>query len=147
LPAGDLSPVVGLCAPFPIYRDPKLRLAKLGGLPTAFSVIGPMSPDLTSLELAMKAILSTCPWEEDHQVICLPWAQDKLRQVQELSCADGKKNGKLAFGIMNWDGNVNPHPPVQRAMRLVADALEEKGYEVRGLLKFPKYHPLTYPDH
>jgi amidase len=94
-----------------------------------------MSPHLNSLELGMKAILSTCPWEEDYEVVDLPWSQEKLHRVQELSCDEGQTNGRLVFGIMNWDGNVNPHPPVQRAMKLLVDALEERGYEVSDYLK------------
>ena len=83
----------------------------------------------------MKAVLNTCPWEEDLEVIDLPWKNETMSRVQALSCERGQQNGKLVFGVMNWDGNVHPHPPVQRALRLLVDVLEERGYEVRNLFQ------------
>lgn len=38
-------------------------------------------------------------------------------------------DGKLAFGIMKWDGVVMPHPPVLRALEHTKKTLEEAGHE------------------
>ncbi|MCJ1482736.1 hypothetical protein MMC06_002902 [Schaereria dolodes] len=78
----------------------------------------------------MKALLSTRPWQDDCEVMELPWLEEKVNLMKQRRCANGERNGKLVFGIMKWDGHVQPHPPIQRAMRLVADALRERGYDI-----------------
>ncbi len=80
----------------------------------------------------MESILSTSPWEEDFEVLDMPWRDEKIRQISQRSTSrcGSNKDGKLVFGIMKSDGNVRPHPPVQRAVNLVADALEASGHEV-----------------
>lgn len=91
-----------------------------------------MSAELSSLELAIKSVLSTSPWEEDFEVINMPWREEKIGQVHQGSSSQGEsdKNVKLVFGIMKNDGNVSPHPPVQRAINLVVGALIKHGHEV-----------------
>jgi len=89
-----------------------------------------MSPDLDSLTLLITAVLDTCPWEDDFEVIELPWMAEKFQRVLSRSCGKNKESPKLAFGMMKCDGNVSPHPPIQRAMNLVADSLLARGYEV-----------------
>jgi amidase len=43
---------------------------------------------------------------------------------------EGKARGeKVCVGIMWWDGVVMPHPPIQRALSLVVDALRAEGHE------------------
>ncbi|MCJ1436725.1 hypothetical protein MMC27_006107 [Xylographa pallens] len=102
----------------------------LPGLPTAGSVVGPMTADLPSLEMATKTILDTSPWKEDIDVLEMPWSDDKIQTVRNRACRRGERDGKLTFGIMNCDKFVLPHPPVNRAMKLVTQALLERGYEV-----------------
>ena len=103
---------------------------QLPGLPVADSVVGAMTRDLASLIAMTKAVLDTLPWNNDINVIEMPWKDDVLQSVRNRSCNRGERNGKLVFGIMGCDKTVNPHPPVQRALRIVRDALLERGYEV-----------------
>jgi amidase len=90
-----------------------------------------MTRDLQSLISITRAVLETLPWNNDVDVIEMPWKNDVLQSVRNRSCHRGERNGKLVFGIMGCDKTVNPHPPVQRAIKIVRDALLERGYEVR----------------
>lgn len=103
----------------------------LPGLPLAGSVTGPMAIDLPALELAMKTMLETSPWQDDCDVIEMPWRGEKLQSVRNRISRYREKDGKLVFAVMKCDGNVRPHPPVQRATELVIEALLQQGYEVR----------------
>jgi len=38
-------------------------------------------------------------------------------------------NKHLVFGIINHDGNVAPHPPIQRALKLVVKTIEKLGHK------------------
>ena len=102
----------------------------LPGLPTAASVIGPMSPDLDSLAMMMRWATNLNAWQNDHEVIDLPWSEEKYKTSRNRICQPGKGNGALVFGIMDSDGTVTPHPPIQRAMKMVKEALLRSGYEV-----------------
>jgi amidase len=86
-----------------------------------------MTPDISSMKLALKTMLDSSPWEDDFETDVMPWNEAEFQKVQDLAA---KKDGNLCFGIMQWDGNVQPHPPVARAIRLVIEALTEQGYEV-----------------
>ena len=94
------------------------------------SVVGPMALDLPALELAFKATLDAFPWKEDCDVIEMPWRQEKIQSVRSCMSRRGEKDGKLVFAVMRDDGNVRPHPPIQRALTLVTEALLNQGYEV-----------------
>ncbi|KAF2095394.1 amidase [Rhizodiscina lignyota] len=102
----------------------------LAGLPTGASVVGPMCADLTSLTAMVKWIISSNSWQDDHEVIDLPWNEERFTSTRNRICQPGKGNGTLVFGMMSCDGEVLPHPPVRRAMRMVKDALLQSGYEV-----------------
>ena len=96
-----------------------------------------MAADLSSLELAMKAVLDTCPWQDDCDVTEIPWRDEKLQSTRSRTARRGEKDGKLVFAVMDCDGYVRPHPPVQRAIGLVTKALLQQGYEVcRWLERF-----------
>ena len=89
-----------------------------------------MAADLPSLEMATKVILDTNPWKEDIDVLDMPWNVDRIQAVRNRVCRRGESDGKLTFRIMNYDKVVLPHPPVRRAIKLVTEALLERGYEV-----------------
>lgn len=89
-------------------------------------VVGPMATQVSGLELMMRSLLQTEPWRRDPMVLELPWKEDKFLDIREG--ISGKE--KMAFGIMMSDGYVNPQPPVQRAMKKVADAIKALGHEV-----------------
>lgn len=89
-----------------------------------------MAPDVASLELAARCILSDSPWKDDFHVLDLPWREPEFEHVRRQTLQGKETTGKLTFGIMSWDGNVRPHPPVQRAIRLVTDALRQHNCDV-----------------
>lgn len=89
-----------------------------------------MARDLLSLVTMTRAVLANFPWRDDVDVIEMPWNEDVIQSVRNRSCGRTERNGKLVFGIMASDEFVQPHPPVQRAISLVKDALLEHGYEV-----------------
>lgn len=113
-----------------LLRTLDVDYLQLPGLPVTNSVVGAMTRDLPSLITMTKAVLDTLPWNNDIDVIEMPWKDEALQSVRNRSCNQGERNGKLVFGLMRSDKTVNPHPPVQRALELVRGALLERGYEV-----------------
>ncbi|KAG9241764.1 amidase signature domain-containing protein [Calycina marina] len=105
-------------------------VTSLPGLPVADSVVGPMSQDLHSLSVMTEAMLDVSPWQEDIDVIEMPWREEVLQATRNRSCIPGERNGRLVFAILACDYTVNPHPPVQRAVKMVRQALLDQGYEV-----------------
>lgn len=94
-------------------------------------VIGPLASTIRSLKFIFKTILGTEPWLQDPLVIELPWRDAHAQQL--LDCAsESRQNGKLAFGILEQDDVVTPDPPVQRAIRMVAEVLRKAGHDVRS---------------
>lgn len=89
-----------------------------------------MALDVSALELALKVALNACPWKDDCDVIEMPWRQDKLQSIRTRMSRPGEKDGKLVFAVMKCDSSVQPHPPVQRALAIVTEALSNQGYEV-----------------
>ncbi|KAL1591791.1 hypothetical protein SLS59_010084 [Nothophoma quercina] len=78
----------------------------------------------------MKWIINCNAWQEDIETIEMPWRDDNFAGTSNRICQPGQSNGSLVFAILNNDGEVNPHPPVQRALGLVRNALLQRGYEV-----------------
>ena len=105
----------------------------LPGLPVATSVIGPMCADLPSLIDATKWCISSNAWQDDFEVVDLPWNETRFTSTRNRICQPGKNNGSLVFAIMHSDETVTPHPPVQRALTMVRNALQASGYEVRAM--------------
>lgn len=89
--------------------------------------------------MAMKAVLDTFPWQDDCDVVEMPWREEKLQSIRSRTARHHERDGKLVFAVMSCDGNVQVHPPVQRAMALVTKALVQRGYEVRDSVKFCFY--------
>ncbi|APA08949.1 hypothetical protein sscle_04g037190 [Sclerotinia sclerotiorum 1980 UF-70] len=84
------------------------------------SSVGFLSRSLEGLELVMSSLLSTSPWLRDPAVVPIPWRkEDRL-----------KARKRLKFGIFSWDGMIQPHPPVTRALEIVVNALKHAGHEV-----------------
>lgn len=85
--------------------------------------------------------MSTTPWNNDINVLELPWQQEKLDSVRRRACKSGEANGKLVFGMMESDDVVTPHPAIRRGLSIVKQALESRGYEVRSLTW--RYRPVN----
>lgn len=99
-----------------------------------------MAADLSALELAMRTILDTSPWQDDCDVTEMSWRAEKLQSIRNRTSRRGERDGKLVFAVMSCDGHVFPHPPVQRGMALITKALLQQGYEVRVRLGCGEYH-------
>lgn len=110
------------------------------------TVVGPIAHTVADLRFLFKTIVAAEPWFSDPKCIEFPWRQER---------ADKIKNRKLTFGIIKWDGLVMPHPPVQRAVKIVQEALKAQGHEIiefdvpdattANSLTVPLLHPPPLP--
>ncbi|CCT75541.1 related to general amidase [Fusarium fujikuroi IMI 58289] len=87
------------------------------GKETVSSTPGPMTLDRESLELFMEVALSKKPWLIDPSLTAKPWTPFKFDRP-------------LKVAVQWWDGVVQPHPPMTRALREVAEACRKAGMEV-----------------
>lgn len=102
----------------------------MDGQNSVLSVVGPISHSAASLKLLVQALLSQNPWLHDPLVHEMPWRREHEEQIHDLINAVGSGSGKLAFGILEHDEQVTPHPPVQRALKVVKEALQKLHHEV-----------------
>ncbi|KPM34291.1 Acetamidase [Neonectria ditissima] len=84
------------------------------------TVPGFLGSSVSSLKYLLKSVISSEPWLHDPEVTPLPW-----REQQE---AGDKAN--LTFGLLEFDGVVTPHPPIQRGLRMVVEALRVGGHDL-----------------
>lgn len=84
-----------------------------------------MAISLPSLRLMFESLQSTKPWLKDPEVI-------NFTKRLNNKCHPARLGGgeQTAFGWFENDGIVVPHPPIQRALRIVHKALDLKGYKV-----------------
>jgi len=97
----------------------------LEGQEAISSVIGPMAPHVSCLKTFTKAVLDAKPWNKDPLVARKPWSEAEYQLAEH-----GGPGAKLCFAVMADNGVVRPHPPVRRALKMVADALREAGHTV-----------------
>ena len=95
----------------------------MDGQNSILSVLGPLASSARDLKLFLKSVLDTKPWLYDPLVVDLPWRESLAQEVT----APGKK---LTFGILRSDAVAAPQPPVARALRLAAEALENAGHSL-----------------
>lgn len=74
-----------------------------------------MARSRKSLEVFMKAVVGAKPWEVDSRVVEREWVAGDP--------------GKKCFAIMKWDKGVRCHPPIERGLEEVAEALRKEGHE------------------
>lgn len=84
------------------------------GSESIFSVTGPLTRSLETLELLMKTIIDDKPWLIDPSLATIEW-----KGVQESI------NKKFRIGILQSDEVVTPHPPILRALEFVRKSLKE----------------------
>ncbi|RBR25551.1 uncharacterized protein FIESC28_01514 [Fusarium coffeatum] len=89
----------------------------MAGKETISSTPGPMTTDRETLELFMKVALASKPWLIDPSLTAKEWTPYKFDRP-------------LKIAIQWWDGVVQPHPPMTRALREVAEACRKAGHEV-----------------
>ncbi|KAG8626036.1 hypothetical protein KVT40_006437 [Elsinoe batatas] len=103
------------------------------GQNTYRSTLGFMSTSLDGIEIGMKAVLSQKPWLTDPAVVPIDWRQDIHDSVLAKANKDGstsKDKSRLKIGILWNDKMCQPHPPIQRGLRMVADALQQAGHKL-----------------
>ena len=84
-------------------------------------VVGPIAHSISDIRYFFTAVVQAEPWYQDPKVIELPWRERHIEAV---------KGRPLVFGIIKWDHLVTPHPPVQRGMRIVKEALQKQGHDL-----------------
>ncbi|KAI8161086.1 putative amidase [Colletotrichum sp. SAR 10_70] len=88
-----------------------IRLAKAAGAVFHVRTNEPQS--------VMKVIIDQEPWEEETQLVPLPW---KRREPY--------KTGDFTLGVIWDDGMAHPHPPVTRALKHAVAKLKDAGIKV-----------------
>ncbi|KAH8926304.1 amidase [Atractiella rhizophila] len=107
-----LRPSVGRCT----YKN---MANSLRGEEGVTSTCGPMGRSAEDIKLVMSSLVNTGSWKEDVQLVPIPWREEEEKLPK-----------KLSFAWANGDGNVQPWPPIQRAMTIVRSKLEAMGHEV-----------------
>lgn len=78
-------------------------------------VAGPIASSLSSVELYMETLLASEPWNLDPHLLPIPWRQELTIPPQRPL--------KLAF--IHDDGVIKPQPPIERAVRELAEKLRQ----------------------
>jgi Asp-tRNA(Asn)/Glu-tRNA(Gln) amidotransferase A subunit family amidase len=91
----------------------------MAGADSVETVLGPMSTSLQGLKVFMKTIIDSEPWIEEPALIPMPWRTYTIPTERPLR-----------IGVLWHDGVVRTHPPVTRALELVATKLKAHNIEV-----------------
>ncbi|XHG08439.1 hypothetical protein AWENTII_011538 [Aspergillus wentii] len=102
----------------------------MDGQSTILSVLGPLATTAQSVKLLFKAILSQQPWFHDPLVLEIPWRDDIERETQALIEQSRTGSSKLSFAIIRHNKQVQPDPPIARAMGMVESTLKRLGHRV-----------------
>ncbi|EGU80330.1 hypothetical protein FOXB_09159 [Fusarium oxysporum f. sp. conglutinans Fo5176] len=116
----------------------------IDGQTTIPSVVGPMAASVSGLGLVTKALLQEEPWLYDTNVLELPWRASQYDAMAKIIADANVGHGRLAFGIIEHDGVVAPHPPVKRALRIVTNTLEKLGHQMLRTAQIIRWTP---PSH
>ncbi|KAL8680043.1 MAG: hypothetical protein Q9186_003723 [Xanthomendoza sp. 1 TL-2023] len=120
------------------------KVHKNPGQDTYASSVGVMGTSIEALKLLMTSMLSTEPWNDDPNVVKMPWDYEIEASTLARAHPDGsaKEDLELKLGILWTDGVVRPQPPVRRALRLVFNTLGDLGHKagqaiVHSLTEYP----------
>ena len=84
-------------------------------------MLGPIATCLEDCELFLRTVVNAGkPWEMDPYCLRLPWKTVESAPKQSYT-----------IGVMEWDGLVRPHPPVQRVLREAATKLSAAGFQLK----------------
>lgn len=97
----------------------------MAGADCVDSVLGPMSTSLAGLSIFMKTVVDAEPWVTEPAIVPLSWRT-----------WSAPTDRKLRVGIMWDDGVVRPHPPIERALKMVEKRLRDVGIET---VDFPSH--------
>ncbi|KAK2743324.1 Acetamidase [Onygenales sp. PD_40] len=102
----------------------------MDGQNSILSVIGPLATTVGGLKLLFQSVLSQKPWLQDPLAVELPWRDELEEETLSLVKNSTGGRGQLAFGILYDDGYVRPHPPVARALALMAKTVQKLGHKL-----------------
>lgn len=102
----------------------------MDGQNSILSVVGPISNSAGGLKLLTQAVLNRQPWFDDPMVVPIPWRDPIEQETLDLVRRSEGAHGQMAFGVHFDDGNVRPHPPVARALEIIAATLKRLGHKV-----------------
>jgi amidase len=104
-----------------VARIPHSGLSGLhSGMENIIGCVGPMANSLAGLRLFCKVALEAQPWDYEPSLIDLPWRDVKVESLPK----------KLRIGVLWYDKEVMPHPPIQRALKDTVSKLIAAGHEV-----------------
>lgn len=131
----NFNGIYGLCPSF--GRFPSYGPGHASGLGPVNAVAGPLSRSIDGLETYTKTLLNLRPWEWDSSCVRLPWDQDAYEEAAPSSLrGPTTPDTRLCFGMIPDDSVITPHPPIQRCMREVKQALITAGHSVVDLADF-----------
>ncbi|EPE04144.1 acetamidase [Ophiostoma piceae UAMH 11346] len=87
------------------------------------SSVGPLARSLNSIYIAMKAVIDAEPWQHDSRCAPVPWRSNAYDDA-----ISGSRS--LVFGVLRFDGVVQPHPPVARVLDETVSKLKAAGHHV-----------------
>ena len=90
------------------------------GVPGIKPSAGPLANSLEDLDLFMSTVIRAEPWKYDATASGAPWS----------GVVSGEKKQKLTIGVLPDHPQFPLHPPVQRALKSAAEALEAKGHNI-----------------
>ncbi|KAJ4176244.1 hypothetical protein NW755_014526 [Fusarium falciforme] len=105
------------------FKPTNKRISVLGqrshmaGKEAIMSTPGPMTVDREALELFMKVVLSAKPRRIDPSLTVKEWTPHQFTKP-------------LKIAVQWWDGVVQPHPPMIRALKEVSDACRKAGMTI-----------------
>lgn len=85
------------------------------------TVPGLIADSISGLIVAFEALIRAEPWRHDTAVVPLTWKGSQLADTFS-------PKQQLRIGVLYDDGQVRPHPPVERALRIVEGALHASGH-------------------
>lgn len=87
------------------------------------SSVGPLARSLNTIYVAMKAVIDAQPWNYDSRCAPIPWRDNIYKNI-----ASGQR--PVVFGVLRFDGVVQPHPPVARVLEETITKLKSAGHHV-----------------
>lgn len=85
------------------------------------SSVGPLARSLSSIHLALQALITARPWTLDPRCVPLPW---------DAATYEATLARTLTVGVLWDDGTVRPHPPITRVLQETVAQLRAAGHDV-----------------